>query len=215
MLIISSCNQMLQKNDYAVKIRNVRLVHYADQAKLTNGSSFFDNSRGRNGNFLDNSFDSSLGEEGLRQMSPSPSGTAVTNDRIQGNNSSNTNNNTSLPYIIHQQTAPHPETNNNSNINTHPNPTTLMPELEKLEANSYSYILRILVAALIMYDHLSFTGAFSKNSYIDVKKSIKSILDFSTVPEQKENLLNTLRFNSLHLHDESVSDKVRTLLSAK
>ena len=75
------------------------------------------------------------------------------------------------------------------------------------------YVLRILVATVVVYDHLNTGGAFCKKSGIDIKRSIKIIHNLATIPDQRETLLNTLRFSSLNLRDDEVPNDVKTLLA--
>jgi hypothetical protein len=65
----------------------------------------------------------------------------------------------------------------------------------------------------VVYDHLNTNGAFSKKSGIDVKRSIKIINQLAVIPDQRETLLNTLRFSSIHLRDDGVPGEIKTLLA--
>jgi hypothetical protein len=47
---------------------------------------------------------------------------------------------------------------------------------------------------------------------IDVKRSIK-IINSLTADDQRDALLNTLRFSSIHLRDDGVPGDIKTLLA--
>jgi len=132
------------------------------------------------------------------------------NIQIEGSNSQSTNQNTpTVGTTSPTQSQTQAQTLLNTPT-THQTQSTLDPE-----ESSYYYILRILVATLVLYDHLNSNGAFAKNSGVDIKRSIRTIYNFSKQNDWRENLLNTLRFNSLHLRDDNVSDDVKLLLSVK
>lgn len=56
----------------------------------------------------------------------------------------------------------------------------------------YYFHIKVMTAAIILYDHVHPTGAFDKKSAIDVKGAIKLLL----TPEENDAMLNALRQGS-------------------
>ncbi|XP_030836378.1 protein FAM49B-like [Strongylocentrotus purpuratus] len=73
------------------------------------------------------------------------------------------------------------------------------------------FCMRIMVGLIILYDHVHPVGAFDKKSSIDVKSCIKVLKDQN--PNEFENLMNALRYNSKHFNDESTPYSTRALLT--
>lgn len=95
-----------------------------------------------------------------------------------------------------------------------PSQTSIVSTASSEERSLY-YVLRILVSAVVLFDHLDSTGSFCRKSDIDIKRSIKNINLHCKLPAQRETLLNTLRFSSLHLRDPSVPGEIKNLLVVK
>lgn len=85
---------------------------------------------------------------------------------------------------------------------------------------------RVMVGAIILYDHVHPIGAFAKkNQAIDVshqcavnmltlhqmKATIKAIKGGAD-PSQQDGLLNALRFTTKHLGDEDTPKQIKTML---
>ncbi|ROT73203.1 CYFIP-related Rac1 interactor B [Penaeus vannamei] len=73
------------------------------------------------------------------------------------------------------------------------------------------FILRVMVALIILYDHVHPHGAFVKASNVDVKGCVKVLKDQPA--SSSENLLNALRYTTKHLNDENTPKQIKTLLS--
>lgn len=73
------------------------------------------------------------------------------------------------------------------------------------------FILRVMVALIILYDHVHPTGAFAKASTVDVKGCVKVLKDQPA--SSSENLLNALRYTTKHLNDDSTPKHIRSLLA--
>uniref|UniRef100_A0A2P2HY84 Protein FAM49B-like n=1 Tax=Hirondellea gigas TaxID=1518452 RepID=A0A2P2HY84_9CRUS len=73
------------------------------------------------------------------------------------------------------------------------------------------FILRVMVALVILYDHVHPVGAFAKASTVDVKGCVKVLKEQPA--SSSENLLNALRYTTKHLNDDSTPKHIRTLLS--
>ncbi|RDD41336.1 Protein FAM49A [Trichoplax sp. H2] len=68
----------------------------------------------------------------------------------------------------------------------------------------------VMVGVIILYDHVHPFGAFSKKSDIDVTGAIKVIK--SNNLNNKQHLLDALRFSTVHYGDESTPKSVKYLL---
>jgi hypothetical protein len=78
------------------------------------------------------------------------------------------------------------------------------------EMDTVSFILRVMVGVIILYDHVHPDGAFVKSSHIDLKGSVRILREQS---DQNESLLNALRYTTKHLNDESTPKAVKMLLT--
>ncbi|XP_063885066.1 CYFIP-related Rac1 interactor B-like [Scylla paramamosain] len=76
---------------------------------------------------------------------------------------------------------------------------------------THLFILRVMVALIILYDHVHPTGAFARASTIDVKGCVKVLKDQPA--SSSENLLNALRYTTKHLNDDSTPKHIRSLLA--
>jgi len=73
------------------------------------------------------------------------------------------------------------------------------------------FCLRVMVGLIILYDHLHPAGAFCKGSEISIKSSIKLIQTHGN--ENKDGLLNALRYTTKHLNDDDTPKSVKQLLA--
>ncbi|KJE89016.1 hypothetical protein CAOG_00576 [Capsaspora owczarzaki ATCC 30864] len=78
-------------------------------------------------------------------------------------------------------------------------------------AETSLFCLRVMVGAIILYDHTHSAGAFHKKSVIDVRGSVKILKDQPTA--SVEGLLNALRFTTKHLGDEDTPKQTKALLA--
>lgn len=70
-----------------------------------------------------------------------------------------------------------------------------------------------MVGVIILYDHVHPTGAFAKaNTQIDVRGSIKVLKE--QPPTVVEGLLNSLRYTTRHLNDETTPKNIKNMLAA-
>ncbi|RKO96506.1 hypothetical protein CXG81DRAFT_13059 [Caulochytrium protostelioides] len=72
------------------------------------------------------------------------------------------------------------------------------------------YFLRVIVVCMIMYDHISPVGVFNKGGKINVRASVRVIQG----ADNAQNLMNTLRYTTIHLNDETTPKSIKTLLAA-
>lgn len=209
-LIISACNVMLYKKIYNDKIKNSKLMHNLDQSQTSKPVYDVQENQQLQDAQIDHDHRYGQVNENTKLLSPNLNQNRTTNLSGNSNVTSNLSSNQKVPssdnqsnnYNHHHKTNNFLQNNHNNNSNTSSDPDEI----------SYQYVLRILVATLILYDHISIHGSYSKNSGVDIKRSIKTIINFSSQEEQKENLLNTLRFGSIHLMDSNVSDEIKLLL---
>jgi len=74
------------------------------------------------------------------------------------------------------------------------------------------FMLRVMVATALLYDHVHPQGVFIKTSPIPIKNIIKAVQAEGEIGNGP--LLNALRFSSRHLQDESTPKSVRQLLGS-
>jgi len=74
-----------------------------------------------------------------------------------------------------------------------------------------SFCLRVMVGCIILFDHIDPEGAFTRNSKINIKSCIRLIQGSAGV--DADSLLNTLRYTSKHLNDETTPKNIKNLLS--
>ena len=81
---------------------------------------------------------------------------------------------------------------------------------ERLSEYHRLFTLRLMVGAVILFDHIDTAGAFCKDSLIDIK-SVVELLKAECRPNVTPSLLNALRFNTKHINDATTPKSVRTL----
>ena len=93
------------------------------------------------------------------------------------------------------------------------------PELKKRlirREDTEPFILRVMTAAVILYDHVDPKGAFVKGASVDVKGCVRTLREYKTSnegdSELAENLLNALRYTTKHLNDDTTPKSTKTLL---
>lgn len=72
------------------------------------------------------------------------------------------------------------------------------------------FCLRCMVGAIILFDHVHATGAFSKKSPINMRGCITAIREFKA--DSTDGLLNALRFTTVHLNDADTPAAIKHLL---
>lgn len=82
--------------------------------------------------------------------------------------------------------------------------TLLRPNQENQD-----YFLRVMVLCIVLYDHTNPSGAFSKTASINVKASVKVIRESGS--SLAENLVNILKYSTLHLNDEATPKATKAL----
>uniref|UniRef100_A0A183DZS7 CYRIA-B_Rac1-bd domain-containing protein n=1 Tax=Gongylonema pulchrum TaxID=637853 RepID=A0A183DZS7_9BILA len=81
---------------------------------------------------------------------------------------------------------------------------------ERLSEPNRSFTMRIMVGAIILYDHVDSAGAFCKDSPIDIR-SIVQLIKAQSRSEQAESLLSALHYTTKHLNDSNTPKSVRAL----
>ncbi|KAG9071822.1 Protein fam49a [Linnemannia hyalina] len=76
-----------------------------------------------------------------------------------------------------------------------------------------AFCLRVMVIAIIIYDHIDPQGAFNKSSPINIKSSVKAIHSHGNSSDTP-NLISALRFNTKHLNDSSTPKAIKTLMAS-
>lgn len=76
---------------------------------------------------------------------------------------------------------------------------------------------RVMVASLILYDHVHLVGAFKKGSQIDIKSTIKVLkmhqVDTAESESFTNGLMNALRYTTKHLNDDDTPKAIKQLLA--
>ncbi|KAF9212855.1 Protein fam49a [Podila verticillata] len=75
-----------------------------------------------------------------------------------------------------------------------------------------AFCLRVMVIAIVLYDHIDPQGAFGKNSPINIKNSVKAIHSYGNASDTP-NLISALRYNTKHLNDPATSKSIKTLMA--
>ncbi|KAL9558775.1 hypothetical protein PS6_001104 [Mucor atramentarius] len=96
---------------------------------------------------------------------------------------------------------------------------TLNANYKKSSSSSVdTFCLKVMVVSIILYDHIDPSGAFAKNSPINVKSSLKTIQNVNQINRQEQsstsNLICALRYNSKHLNDESTPKGIKNFVMA-
>jgi len=73
------------------------------------------------------------------------------------------------------------------------------------------FVLSVMVGVIILYDHVHPVGAFSKNSEIDMKATIKVLKD--QPHGSVDGLFNALRYTTKHLNEDTTPKHIRMLLA--
>jgi len=98
-----------------------------------------------------------------------------------------------------------------ANICTH------MVEIKTFDdPNLVYFCLRSMTGAIILYDHVSEVGAFCKKSPINIRGAVTVLKNVQTQGGEGNpcaNLLNALRYTTVHLNDEATPGNIKQLLN--
>ena len=72
------------------------------------------------------------------------------------------------------------------------------------------FILRVMTAIIILYDHAHPDGVFYKNSHVDVKGCLKILREQEK--SRVESLFNALRYTTKHINDQSTPKSTKLLV---
>ncbi|KAL3665033.1 hypothetical protein V7S43_009670 [Phytophthora oleae] len=72
--------------------------------------------------------------------------------------------------------------------------------------------LRAMTGAIILYDHTATHGAFGSKSEVKIKRCVKELVQWKRNGATSE-LLDTIKYCSLHYNDSSTPEKIRTLMN--
>jgi len=85
------------------------------------------------------------------------------------------------------------------------------------EKDTIQFCQRVMVASVILYDHVHLHGAFKKGSQIDVKATLKVLKMHQPEGPEGESftngLMNALRYTTKHLNDEDTPKQVKAMLA--
>uniref|UniRef100_A0A1I7YH04 CYRIA-B_Rac1-bd domain-containing protein n=1 Tax=Steinernema glaseri TaxID=37863 RepID=A0A1I7YH04_9BILA len=81
---------------------------------------------------------------------------------------------------------------------------------KRLSEKTRLFWLRVMVGAIILFDHIDDGGAFRADSPIGMK-SIVELIRADAPEAERENLLNALRYTTKHLNDTITPKSIRSL----
>jgi hypothetical protein len=79
------------------------------------------------------------------------------------------------------------------------------------QPEAVGFVLRVMVATTLLYDHIHPQGAFIKSSPINIKKIITAVQNENH--RQSQSLVNALKYSNRHLNDETTPKSVRQMLA--
>ncbi|KAJ3005123.1 Protein fam49a [Thoreauomyces humboldtii] len=82
---------------------------------------------------------------------------------------------------------------------------------ERAEGAMVHYCLRVLVVSIILYDHVDPEGVFGRTSKVNIRASVRVIQ--TAGGSGSNNLLNALRYTTIHLNDESTPKSIKLMLA--
>jgi len=90
-----------------------------------------------------------------------------------------------------------------------------------ISSDTVMFCLHVMIGVIILYDHISPSGAFAKGSSIDVKGCVKVLKSEcanqmeskNEGTSQTETLMNMLRYNSKHLSESSTPKAIKQIFS--
>lgn len=71
-------------------------------------------------------------------------------------------------------------------------------------------VLKIMTAAIVLYDRATFTGAFSNASPIRMRRCANMIMRFGGA--QRDNFRNSVKYSSIHFNDASTPESLKAAL---
>ena len=80
------------------------------------------------------------------------------------------------------------------------------------DPDTLPFCQRVMVASVILYDHVHLLGAFTKKSPLDMMKTIKAIKSHGTAAGS-DALINALRYSTKHLNDDDTPKAVKAALA--
>uniref|UniRef100_A0A7E4V5T3 CYRIA-B_Rac1-bd domain-containing protein n=1 Tax=Panagrellus redivivus TaxID=6233 RepID=A0A7E4V5T3_PANRE len=82
--------------------------------------------------------------------------------------------------------------------------------LDRITPEIQDFFTRVMVGALILYDHTDPSGAFCRSSPIDIRTLVNVV---KSNENHSERLLNGIRYTTKHFNDPTTPKSVRTALS--
>lgn len=78
------------------------------------------------------------------------------------------------------------------------------------DQNSQILVLKIMTAAIVLYDRAAFVGAFSNASPIKMRRCANVITRFGGA--QRDTFRNSVKYSSIHFNDASTPDALKAVL---
>uniref|UniRef100_A0A914HBU0 CYRIA/CYRIB Rac1 binding domain-containing protein n=1 Tax=Globodera rostochiensis TaxID=31243 RepID=A0A914HBU0_GLORO len=85
---------------------------------------------------------------------------------------------------------------------------------DRLSVDERNFFLRVMVSALILFDHIDSAGAFCRHSPVDVRGVVEVVKQKGT-EQQANQLMDVLRYTSKHLNDLETPKSVRALFNER
>ncbi|KAL3115988.1 hypothetical protein niasHT_007288 [Heterodera trifolii] len=85
---------------------------------------------------------------------------------------------------------------------------------DRLSDDERNFFLRVMVSALILFDHIDLAGAFCRHSQVDVRGVVEVVKQKGT-EQQANQLMDVLRYTSKHLNDLETPKSMRALFNER
>lgn len=83
---------------------------------------------------------------------------------------------------------------------------------ERLSSEDRDLVLRVMVGALILFDHIDANGAFCRQSPIEIR-GVVEVIKQNGSEQQNDQLMNALRYTTKHLNDPETPKSTKTLFN--
>jgi hypothetical protein len=89
---------------------------------------------------------------------------------------------------------------------------------QELPEDTRQYAMRVMASAMVIYDRVSATGVFNRRSPVRTRKCLRTLRkeqdDGTSSADLAQQLLNSVKYSTIHFKDGSTPSYVRTLLGS-
>ena len=89
---------------------------------------------------------------------------------------------------------------------------------QELPEDTRQYAMRVMASAMVIYDRVSATGVFNRRSPVRTRKCLRTLRkeqdDGTSSADLAQQLLNSVKYSTVHFKDGSTPSYVRTLLGS-